>query len=253
MYLLSLCNLDFSKLFLSDLLFLSIRKSLLSFLGNFSDSVTKFFFFCGFTSVFYMCFKIFLKLDFPGYKLYSQKQLSFISATEVFKLGSHFCFSSLSFFVLNLNLMLFFLSSSCRWLVVFVLVTIPSHQSSTLVIGSIADGFRASKIHQRCGCREAVFNSLASVSFPYWVTRSPPVSWASLPYSYSLTGGGGGGSCGQVGRATWILLMCTFTFWSFVGQAIFTKSWGCWARKAKVLSEFFCFLVLKASWSWSPN
>lgn len=147
--------------------FLSLRKSLLSFLWrSFSNSVTKFFMFVASPQCFCMCFKIFLKLDFPSYKLYSQKQLSFISATEVFKLGSHFCFSSESFFVLNLNLMLFFLSSSCRWLV-FVLVTIPSHQSSALVIWSIANGFRALKIHQYCGCREAVFNSLASVSFPY--------------------------------------------------------------------------------------
>ena len=112
---------------------------------------------------FCMCFKIFLKLDFPSYMLYSQKQLSFISATEVFKLGSHFCFSSESFFVLNLNLMLFFYSN-CRWLVVFVLVTLPSHQSSALVILSIANGYRALKIHQYCGCREAVFNSFTCVS-----------------------------------------------------------------------------------------
>ena len=163
--LLSLSNLDFSKLFLSDLLVLSLKKTLLSFLGrSFSDSVSNFLFVAS-PQCFYMCFKIFLKLDFPSYKLYLQKQLSFISATEVFNLGSHFCFSSESFFVLNLNLMLFFYSS-CRWLVVFVLVTIPSHQSSAQVIWSIANGFGALKIHQYCGCREAVFNSLTSVSFP---------------------------------------------------------------------------------------
>ena len=54
--LLSLSNMDFSKVFLSDLLVLSLRKTLLSFLGSFSDSVSKFFV-CGFTSVFLYVFQ----------------------------------------------------------------------------------------------------------------------------------------------------------------------------------------------------
>lgn len=35
-----------------------------------------------------MCFKIFLTVDFPSYKLDSQKQLSFSFSVETFKLGN---------------------------------------------------------------------------------------------------------------------------------------------------------------------